>query len=152
MFFDVLFTYKDERRTSTNLPLLVDFVPKNFWAHGFILNVVTHLSGYLKSHIQKGRRNPLHYNSQNITPNKRILLKLDGKPHKLKIIQLYASKTTADETRIEELYTKLENTIQSIPRKELTVICDDFNVKVGNTVGFEYREGKYIILWYWFSL
>ncbi|XP_030762888.1 uncharacterized protein LOC115887568 [Sitophilus oryzae] len=61
-----------------------------------------------------------------------VLLRLDGKPHKFNIIQIYAPTATAEDNEIEEFYNKLELTIRNIPNKELTLICGDFNAKVGN--------------------
>ncbi|XP_030756748.1 uncharacterized protein LOC115882685 [Sitophilus oryzae] len=61
-----------------------------------------------------------------------VLLRLDGKPHKFNIIQIYAPTATAEDNEIKEFYNKLELTIRNIPNKELTLICGDFNAKVGN--------------------
>ena len=57
-----------------------------------------------------------------------ISIRIQGNPINMTIIQVYAPTTAASGKVIEELYNKLLN---NTPRKDLTIIMDDCNAKVG---------------------
>ncbi|VEN37907.1 unnamed protein product [Callosobruchus maculatus] len=60
-----------------------------------------------------------------------ILIKLDTKPVKLNIIQVYAPTTSASEEFVSDFYNKLQDIMQNIPSREITIIAGDLNAKVG---------------------
>ncbi|XP_042885955.1 craniofacial development protein 2-like [Penaeus japonicus] len=62
----------------------------------------------------------------------RILkLRIQAKPHNITIVQCYAPTSTANEDEINSFYDSLQETIDSIPNRDLQVIMGDMNAKVG---------------------
>lgn len=62
-----------------------------------------------------------------------LTIKINAKPCKLNIVQIYAPTSTSTEDELNDFYNKLESTIQEIPTKEITLIQGDFNAKIGQT-------------------
>lgn len=64
--------------------------------------------------------------------NDRILsIRLQGKVKNIKIIQVYAPTSTADEEEIEAFYTNLQGEIDESKKSDITIVMGDFNAKVG---------------------
>lgn len=66
--------------------------------------------------------------------NSRILtLKINAKPCNINLVQVYAPTTNSSEDEITEFYHQPERIVQGIPNKEMTIVQDDFNAKIGQT-------------------
>lgn len=64
--------------------------------------------------------------------NDRILsIRLQGKVKNIKIIQVYAPTSTAEEEEIEAFYTNLQGEIDESKKSDITIVMGDFNAKVG---------------------
>ena len=62
----------------------------------------------------------------------RILkLRIQAKPHNITIVQYYAPTSTANEDEINSFYDSLQETIDTIPNRDLQVIMGHMNAKVG---------------------
>ncbi|XP_052744154.1 uncharacterized protein LOC128199289 [Bicyclus anynana] len=67
-----------------------------------------------------------------------VTMKLNTKPCTLNIVSIYAPTSQSSEEEIETFYGKLEETLDSIPNREITMILGDWNAKVGNTTADEH--------------
>ena len=56
---------------------------------------------------------------------------MQGKPHNITLIQIYAPTKIADEEETEKFYSDLQNVIDKINRQDFIIIMGDFNAKVG---------------------
>ena len=54
-----------------------------------------------------------------------------GKPFNIKVIQVYAPTTNAEETEVEQFYEDLQDLLELTPKKEVLFIIGDWNAKVG---------------------
>lgn len=63
-----------------------------------------------------------------------MTLKLNCKPCNVHIVQVYAPTAQASEEDIDRFYGLLEETLDKIPNREITLVLGDFNAKIGNTV------------------
>lgn len=68
-----------------------------------------------------------------------ILLQLQSKSRKLNIIQIYAPTADKPDEEIELFYELIKQTIESLKRRDITILLGDFNAKVGKG-----RNDKYI--------
>ena len=67
------------------------------------------------------------------TVNSRIVvIRIKAKPKNISLIQVYAPTADKEEDEIEEFYQKLERTLKSIPKRDITLLIGDFNAKVGD--------------------
>ena len=65
--------------------------------------------------------------------NDRILkVRLHAKPHNVSIIQCYAPTSTASNEEMKTFYNTLQETIDSIPSRDVKLLMGDFNAKVGS--------------------
>lgn len=62
-----------------------------------------------------------------------MLIKLNTKPVRLNVVQIYAPTSTSKDEVIENFYKCLEDNIKKIPTRELTIIQGDFNAKIKST-------------------
>lgn len=64
--------------------------------------------------------------------NDRIIkARLQAKPHNLTIIQCYAPTSLASDEEIDSFYNALQETIDSVPNRDIKIIMGDMNAKVG---------------------
>ncbi|XP_071153119.1 craniofacial development protein 2-like [Mytilus edulis] len=77
--------------------------------------------------------------------NERIITaRLNTKPIKISIIQVYSPTNETDKAMQSEFCEILQTEIEKITQKELTIIMGDFNTKVGHDYsGFERTMGKH---------
>ena len=61
-----------------------------------------------------------------------ILIKLEGKPFNISIIQVYAPTQDHDDVEIENFYDRIERAIKIVKSDEVLIIMGDWNAKVGN--------------------
>ena len=60
-----------------------------------------------------------------------IVLRLQGKPVHISIIQVYAPTSAAAEERHHEFYSQLQQTVDKVPRGDVLIIMGDMNAKIG---------------------
>ena len=64
--------------------------------------------------------------------NDRIIsVRINARPHNISIIQFYAPTSASTEEEIEEFYSQLQEVIDKIPSRDVTLIMGDANAKVG---------------------
>ena len=61
-----------------------------------------------------------------------IFVHFQGKPFNITVIQVYASKSKADEAEIEWFYEDLQDLLELTPKKDVLFIIGDWNAKVGS--------------------
>ena len=55
-----------------------------------------------------------------------------GKPFNIKVVQLYAPTSNAEEAEVEWFYEDLQNLIELTPKKDVLFIIGDWNAKIGS--------------------
>ena len=61
-----------------------------------------------------------------------ISVRLQGKPFKIMVIQVYAPNSNAEEAEVERLYEDLQDLLELTPKKDVLFIIGDWNAKVGS--------------------
>ena len=61
-----------------------------------------------------------------------ISVRLQGKPFNIKVIQVYAPTSNAEEAEVERFYEDLQNLLEPTPQKDVFYIIGDWNAKVGS--------------------
>ena len=61
-----------------------------------------------------------------------ISVSLQGKPFNIRVIQVYALTSNAEEAEIEEFYEDLKDLLELTPRTHVLFIIGDWNAKVGS--------------------
>ena len=61
-----------------------------------------------------------------------ISVHFQGKPFNIKIIQVYALTSNAEEAEVEQFYEDLQDLLELTPQKDVFFIIGDWNVKVGS--------------------
>ena len=61
-----------------------------------------------------------------------ILVRFQGKPCNITVIQVYAPTTNAKEAEIDQFYEDLQNLLELTPKKHVIFIIGDWNAKVGS--------------------
>ena len=61
-----------------------------------------------------------------------ISVRLQGKPFKNKIMQVYAPTNNAEEAEVEWFYEDLQDLLELTPQKDVLFIIEDWNAKVGS--------------------
>ena len=60
-----------------------------------------------------------------------ILVRFQGKPFNITIIQVYAPTTDIEEVEVEQFYEDLQH-LELTPKKDVLFIIGDWNAKVGS--------------------
>ena len=58
-----------------------------------------------------------------------ILVRFQGKPCNITVIQVYAPTTNAKEAEIDQFYEDLQNRLELTPQKDVFFIIGDWNAK-----------------------
>ena len=61
-----------------------------------------------------------------------ISVRFQGKPFNIRVIQVYAPTSKAEEAEVEWFYEDLQNLLELTPKKDVLVIIRDWNAKVGS--------------------
>ena len=61
-----------------------------------------------------------------------ISVRLQGKPFNITVIQVYASTSNTEETKVERFYEDLQDLFELTPKKDVLFIIGDWNAKVGS--------------------
>ena len=74
----------------------------------------------------------------------RILkIRLQAKPHNVSIIQFYAPTQVASEDELEDFYNALQETIDTIPNRDIRIVMGDGNGKIGKSITNTQNYGRY---------
>ena len=68
----------------------------------------------------------------NLKNDRMISVRLQGKPFNITVIQVYAPTTNAKEAEVEQFYEDLQDLLELTPRKDVLLIIEDWNAKVGS--------------------
>ena len=55
-----------------------------------------------------------------------------GKPFNIRVIQVYAQTSNAEEAEVEQLYEDLQDLLELTPQKDVLFIIGDWNAKAGS--------------------
>ena len=61
-----------------------------------------------------------------------ILVRFQGKPFNIIVIQVYAPNTNAKEAKVEQFYEVLQDLLELTPKKDVLFIIGDWNAKVAS--------------------
>ena len=61
-----------------------------------------------------------------------ISVHFQGKPFNITVIQVYATTSNAEEAEIEWFYEDLQDFLELTPKKDVLIIREDWNAKVGS--------------------
>ena len=61
-----------------------------------------------------------------------ISVHFQSKPFNITVIQVYASISIAEETKVEQFYDDLQDLLELTPKKDVLFIIGDWNAKVGS--------------------
>ena len=64
--------------------------------------------------------------------NRMISLRFQGKPFNIRVIQVYALTSNAEEVEVEHIYEDVQDLLELTPKKDVLVIIGDWNAKVGS--------------------
>ena len=59
-----------------------------------------------------------------------ILVRFQGKPFNIRVIQVYVPTTNAKEAEVEEFYEDLQAILELTPKKDVLFITGDWNAKL----------------------
>ena len=68
----------------------------------------------------------------NLKNDKMISVHLQGKPFNITVIQVYATKSNAEETEVKQSCEDLQDLLELTPKKDVLFIIGDWNAKVGS--------------------
>ena len=81
-----------------------------------------------------------------------ISVRFQGKPFNIKVIQVYAQISNAEEAEVELFYEDLQDLLELTPKKDVRFIIGDWNAKVGSQetpgvtgkfgLGVQVKQGK----------
>ena len=66
----------------------------------------------------------------NLKDNRMISVHFQGKPFNIKVIQVYAPTSNAEETEVEWFYEDLQDLLELTPKNDVLFIIGDWNAKV----------------------
>ena len=59
-----------------------------------------------------------------------LLVHFQGKPFNIRVVQVYAPTTDAEEAEVDQFYEDLEDLLELTPKKDVLFIIRDWNAKV----------------------
>ena len=68
----------------------------------------------------------------NLKNDRMISVRLQGKPFKIMVIQVYAPNSNAGEAEVEQFYEDLQDRLELTSKKDVLFIIGDWNAKVGS--------------------
>ena len=61
-----------------------------------------------------------------------ISVHIQGKPFNIRVIQVYAPASNAEETEVERFYEDLQDLLELTPKKDVLFFIGDWNAKLGS--------------------
>ena len=68
----------------------------------------------------------------NFKNDRMISVRFQGKPFNITVIQVYAPTSNAEEAEVKWFYEDLQDLLELTPKKDVLVIIEDWNAKVGS--------------------
>ena len=68
----------------------------------------------------------------NLKNDRMISVRFQGKPFNIRVIQVYAQTSNAEEAEVEQFYEDLQDLLELTPKKDVLFIIGDWNAKVGS--------------------
>ena len=68
-----------------------------------------------------------------------VSISFQGKPFNIRVIQVYALISNAEEAEVEQFYEDLQDLLELTLKKDVIFIIGDWNAKVGNQKHLEYQ-------------
>ena len=68
----------------------------------------------------------------NLKNNRMISVYFQGKPFNIRVIQVYAPTSNAEQAEVEQFYEDLQDLLELTPKKDVLFIIGDWNTKVGS--------------------
>ena len=68
----------------------------------------------------------------NLKNDRMISVRFQGKPFNIRVIQVYAPTSNAEEAEVEWFYEDLQDLLELTPQKDVLFIIGDWNAKVGS--------------------
>ena len=68
----------------------------------------------------------------NLKNDRMISVHFHSKPFNIRVIQVYAPTSNAEEAEIEQFYEDLQDLLELTPKKDVLFIIGDWNAKVGS--------------------
>ena len=68
----------------------------------------------------------------NLKNNRMISVRFQGKPFNIRVIQVYAPTSNAEEAEAERFYEDLQDLLELTPPKDVLFLIRDWNAKVGS--------------------
>jgi len=68
----------------------------------------------------------------NLKNDRMISVRFQGKPFNIRVIQVYAPTSNAEEAEVERFYEDLQDLLELTPEKDVLFIIGDWNAKVGS--------------------
>ena len=68
----------------------------------------------------------------NLTNNRMISVRFQGKPFNITVIQVYVPTSNTEEAELEQFYEDLQDLLELTPQKDVLFIIGDWKAKVGN--------------------
>ena len=68
----------------------------------------------------------------NLKNNRMISVRFQGKPFNIKVIQVYAPASNAEEAEVERFDEDLQDLLELTPQKDVLFMIGDWNAKVGS--------------------
>ena len=68
----------------------------------------------------------------NLINDRMISVRFQGKPFNIRVIQVYAPTSNAEEAEVERFYKDLQDLLELTPQKDVLFITGDWNAKVGS--------------------
>ena len=68
----------------------------------------------------------------NLKNDRMISVRFQGKPFNIRVIQIYAPTSNAEEAEAERVYEDLPDLLGLTPKKDVLFIIGDWNAKVGS--------------------
>ena len=91
----------------------------------------------------------------NLKNDRTISVHFQGKPFNIRVIQVYAPTSNAEEAEVERFYEDLQDLLELTPEKDVLFIIGDWNAKVGSQethrvtgkfgIGVQNEEGQRLI-------
>ena len=61
-----------------------------------------------------------------------ISVRFQGKPFTIRVIQVYAPTSNAEDAEVEQIYENLQDLLELTPKKDVLFIIGDWNAKIGS--------------------
>ena len=68
----------------------------------------------------------------NLKNNRMIYVHFQGRPFNIKVIQVHALTSKAEETEVEQFYEDQQDLLELTPKEDVLFIIEDWNAKVGS--------------------